>query len=151
MVKHIEWLFPSLRGTAYQITSPPDEAYNCIAWAAGDTADAWRPADPDVAQWPSGVPRIETLDAFCQAFATLGYAACSDDALEPGFVKVALFADDLHVPKHAARQLPTGRWTSKLGTLEDIEHALHDLAGRESDSVAVIMKRPVRSQSVTQD
>jgi len=89
------------------------------------------------------VPRIETLDVFVQAFATLGYAACSDDALEAGFEKLALFADDLHVPKHAARQLPTGRWTSKLGTLEDIEHALHDLAGVEHGSVVVVMKRPV--------
>jgi hypothetical protein len=58
------------------------------------------------------VPRIKTLDAFCQAFATLGYAACSDEALEPGFEKIALIADDLRVPKHAARQLPTGRWTA---------------------------------------
>jgi hypothetical protein len=102
MVAHIEQLFPSLRGTAYRVTSPPDEAYNCIAWAAGDTADPWWPDDPDIAQWPSGVPRIETLDAFCQAFATLGYTACSDDALELGFEKIALFAGDLRVPKHAA-------------------------------------------------
>jgi hypothetical protein len=127
MVEHIEHLFPNLRGTPYQITRPPDEAYNCIAWAAGDTADPCWPVDPDVAQWPSDVPRIETLDAFCQAFATPGYAACSDDALEPGFEKIAMFADDLRVPKHAARQLRTGRWTSKLGKLEEIGKLLGDI------------------------
>ena len=43
MVKHIEDLFPKLRGKAYQVTSPRNEAYNCIAWAAGDTTDWWWP------------------------------------------------------------------------------------------------------------
>jgi hypothetical protein len=47
------------------------------------------------------------------------------------------------VPKHAARQLPSGRWTSKLGPMEDIEHALHDLTGMAYGSVVLVMKRPV--------
>ena len=46
-------------------------------------------------------------------------------------------------PKHAARQLPSGRWTSKLGFLEDIEHALHDLEGTEYGAVVLVMKRPI--------
>jgi hypothetical protein len=45
------------------------------------------------------------------------------------------------VPKHAARQLPNGRWTSKLGVSEDIEHALHDLTGLIYGSVALVFKR----------
>jgi hypothetical protein len=32
-------------------------------------------------------------------------------------------------PTHAARQLPSGRWTSKLVLREDIEHDLHALSG----------------------
>src|SRR5437870_3230627 len=36
MVRPIEQIFPGLHGTLYQVTSPQDEAYNCIAWAAGD-------------------------------------------------------------------------------------------------------------------
>jgi hypothetical protein len=39
MRERIERIFPALRGTAYQVTSPPDKKYNCIAWAAGDTVD----------------------------------------------------------------------------------------------------------------
>ena len=88
MVRPIEQIFPGLRGTAYQVTSPPDEAYNCIAWAAGDNQQWWWPDEagqPDSAHWPPGVLRVETLDAFRQAFATLGYVVCNDDLVEGGF------------------------------------------------------------------
>ena len=52
------------------------------------------------------------------------------------------------VPSHAARQLPSGHWTSKLGKAEDIRHST--LEAVESDpnlglgygKVAVILKRP---------
>src|SRR5262249_38721988 len=62
-------------------------------------------------------------------FATLGYVVWQDGSLEPVYEKVALFADDLDHPTHVARQLPSGRWTSKLGRAEDIEHDLHELEG----------------------
>jgi len=47
---------------------------------------------------------------------------------------------------HAARQLPEGRWTSKLGELEDIEHALHDLTGTVYGSVVLVMKRALLAE-----
>jgi hypothetical protein len=62
---------------------------------------------------------------------------------EPGFEKVALFADASGMPQHAARQLATGRWTSKLGRMEDIEHALRDLEGGIYGSVVLLLKRSV--------
>ncbi len=64
-----------------------------------------------------------------------------DEQLEPGYQKIALFAR-AGVPKHAARQLPSGRWISKLW-IEDIEHALHDLTGMAYGTVVLVMKRPV--------
>src|SRR5437016_6126236 len=126
MVERIERVFPALRGTGYVVTSPPDKKHNCIAWAAGDTTQWWWPTEAGSLRrvfWPPGVPREETLEAFRQAFATLGYMVCDDDRFEAGYEKVALFAL-AGAPKHAARQLPNGRWTSKLGEWEDIEHAL---------------------------
>jgi hypothetical protein len=54
----------------------------------------------------------------------------------------ALFALADGFPTHAAWQLGSGRWTSKLGELEDIEHALRDLEGTEYGAVALVMKRP---------
>jgi hypothetical protein len=44
-------------------------------------------------------------------------------------------------PTHAARQLPDGTWTSKLGISEDIQHALDDLAGAVYRAVVQILKR----------
>ena len=115
---------PNLDSQNHRITSPCKNRYNCIAWAAGSNTQWWWPSRKGF--WPRGVPREATLSAFLAAFATLGYTECPDGALEAGHEKVVLFAlrddgGDL-VPTHAARQLADGRWTSKLGRLEDIEH-----------------------------
>jgi hypothetical protein len=89
------------------------------------------------------VAREETLAAFRDAFASLGYEDCSSEDPEPGFEKVALFAGAQGEPLHAARQQPEGRWTSKLGELEDIEHDLRDLEGAVYGAVVLLMKRTV--------
>jgi hypothetical protein len=141
----LEDVFPGLRGQRYQITSPRDHRYNCIALAAGDDRNWWWPDVAGEDAWPAGVARIETVDAFRDAFATLGYVVCDDDQLEAGYEKVALFAL-AGVPKHAARQLPSGRWISKLGPSEDIEHALHDLTGTMYGAMVLVMKRLVMSR-----
>ena len=39
MVHEIEAAFPRLRAGNYQVTSPREDAYNCVAWAAGHTED----------------------------------------------------------------------------------------------------------------
>jgi len=106
-------------------TSPADLRYNCIAWAAEDTKRFWW---PDHGYWPQGVPRDLTIEAFVQAYAILGYKKCEHGAIEKGFQKIAIFCTPDKVPTHAARQLDTGRWTSKLGKQEDVEHDLHGLA-----------------------
>ena len=56
---------------------------------------------------------------------------CADGTLEAGFEKVALYASASGNVTHAARQMPSGAWTSKLGVMEDIEHAT--LSGLEDD------------------
>jgi hypothetical protein len=144
MVERIEAIFPSLRNSSFRVTSQATRQYNCIAWAAGDTARWWWPdLGGDMgAFWPSGVPQEESLEAFAAAFATLGYAICSDELPEPGFEKVALFAE-AGMPTHAARQLPGGRWTSKLGLAEDIEHDLYAVSGELYGNVVLFLKRPL--------
>lgn len=145
MVERIEACFPGLRTSPFRVTSPATRDYNCIAWAAGDTAHWWWPdPDPDNAAifWPPSARREETLDAFTAAFAALGYVPSSGEEPEPGFEKVALFACGA-VPTHAARQLPSGRWTSKLGLSEDIEHDLHAVSGEVYGKVVLVLKRPI--------
>lgn len=85
---------------------------------------------------------METVAAFQEAFGLLGFVVCQDEQAEPGVEKIALFVDK-EGPQHAARQLPSGRWSSKIGELEDIEHTLRDLEGAEYGMVAVIMSRPI--------
>ena len=68
-----------------------------------------------------------------------------DAGLEAGFVKVALYASGLFYT-HAARQLPNGKWTSKLGRGEDIEHdSPDDVAGGVYGAVVGVMKRRIAS------
>ena len=90
------------------------------------------------------VPLQDIGRAFVAAFGTLGYAPCSGADLEPGFERVAIYADSRGTPKHAARQLPSGFWTSKLGSLQTIEHAtLRALEGACYGHASTFLKRPL--------
>jgi len=151
MVRNLEDIFPRLRGADYSLDSPEDPAYNCIAHAAGEKHSRWWPDFDGQDTWPGGVPREETPEAFVAAFAALRYAICASEELEPAFEKVALFADAHGTPTHAARQLEGGRWTSKLGELEDILHTLHDLEGTAYGSVVGVMKRSRMREMEAQD
>ena len=67
-----------------------------------------------------------------------------DGSPEAGFEKVALYGSSLFYT-HAARQFAGGKWTSKLGHAEDIEHATpDDVAGGVYGEVVQFMKRPIQ-------
>ena len=137
----LETLFPNLKAGGYAITSDRNAEYNCIAWAAGDTQKWWEPFGERY-YWPSDALNEYSLAAYSQAFAVYGYALCDDAAPEAGFEKIAIYVDAQGIPAHAARQLPSGKWASKLGKLEDIEHdTLTALEGDAYGTVALIMKR----------
>ena len=137
-----ERLFPALKKAGFDVTSPRDTGYNCVAWAAGDVTRWWWPAESPFAYWPAGVEREESLASFIGAFATLGYEPTTSDDHEPGFEKVAIFASRDGVPTHVARQIDDGSWTSKLGGLEDIRHIdVTGVAGGEYGEVIAFLKR----------
>ena len=76
--------------------------------------------------WPPGLPRDDRIETLVQVFKSFGYELCDEQhaesvSLEAGVRKVVLYADGSEWT-HAVRQLPSGRWTSKLGDYEDIEH-----------------------------
>jgi hypothetical protein len=112
-------IFPNIN-EQFDVTSLQTEDYNCIAWAANDTDRWWWPTNPD-RYWPEGIERKETLESFISAFATLGYHPCANGELEEGLEKVVIYCVG-GIPKHMARQFPTGNWTSKLGAQWDIKH-----------------------------
>ncbi|HEX7862390.1 MAG TPA: hypothetical protein VF773_18780 [Verrucomicrobiae bacterium] len=73
--------------------------------------------------WPEGVPDSFYVEAYIRAFRTIGYELCESSELEVGFEKIALFEDDiLGLFSHVAKQLPNGKWASKLGGEDDIVH-----------------------------
>jgi len=143
MSGELEQLFPGLSQSTYKITSPKTSEYNCIAWAAHEDYRWWWPAPPPFAYWPSGVPRQESIDAFIQAYETLGFLCCDEKHLEPGYEKIAIYVDKNRKPTHASRLLNNGNWTSKLGSLEDIEHSFEGLENSSYGAVAQILKRPI--------
>ena len=132
--------FPNLNPANHSITSPETPEYNCIAWAAGDTEAWWEP-HPDY-YWPMQAPREYTLEAYKKAYETVNFVECTNSRYEDGYEKVAIYINSYGKPTHAARQLISGHWTSKLGQNVDIEHeTLQVLEGPMYGKIAVIMKR----------
>lgn len=130
-------VFPNLRHSPWKATSSKAVTYNCIGWAMQETRNWW----PIYYYWPPGVVREETVEACRQAFETRGFEICPSAQLEPGFMKVAIYASGEELT-HAARQLPSGTWTSKLGDLEDIEHdTLEALECQEYGKPVLIMRK----------
>lgn len=133
--------FPNLNPHNHRITSPASPDYNCIAWSAGDTNHWWQPG----LFWPVQATKYDCgIGDLMEAFAKLGFESCDDGSFEAGFEKLALYGSSF-LYSHAARQLSNGRWSSKLGGEEDIEHdSPEDVAGGVYGEVAQFMKRPVQ-------
>jgi hypothetical protein len=142
--------FPLLFLSGYEVTSPEtidytQPMYNCIAFAADDQTLWWWPDQDGEAYWPEGVTRTVTRNAFVAAFGTIGYEICDNGAVDVGYDKIAIYEKN-GIPTHAAKQLEDGRWKSKLGQWEDIEHitveAVQTLHGIGNyGAVAVYMRR----------
>ena len=141
--QEIDGSFPNLAVGGYSITSPKTIEYNCIARAAGDI-EVWRWPGPFYQYyWPPEIPRAVTISAFINAFELQGYSVCDGTEYESDFEKVALYADSNGKPTPAAKQLHSGKWTSKLGRLEDIEHPnLDSIIIPIHGSPVVCLKRP---------
>ncbi len=147
----LEIYLPGLEGSDYEITSEATDDYNCIAWALGETDRFWNPIGVYPDYWPEGLPRDVRLSSVVLMFQQQGFESVGDARVEAGFEKIALFGDQERFI-HVARQLASGRWTSKLGNDCDIEHDLEDLVRRRSPSASYrygqivgYMRRPRRS------
>jgi hypothetical protein len=134
---------PGLATGAYEIKSPKDPVYNCVAFAVGDVSQWWYDAKVRGYYWPPGTPSADTLEGWLKVFVDLGYkeTAIDDDGLEPEFEKVAIYASP-EGPEHVARQRASGVWTGKIGRGHDINHpTLAVLEGATMGTVVKIMKR----------
>ena len=136
---------PNLTNENCVVTSPAARRYNCIAWAAGEDFRWWWPDPMQTCYWPD-VPRAATMQSFEAAYQTLGYVRCGDGAFEKEIEKIVLFGGDSVgevIPTHAARQLGSGKWSSKLGPFEDVSHDFpEDVSGPAYGKVVLFMSRP---------
>jgi hypothetical protein len=136
---------PGLTSSNHRITSPATDAYNCVAWVQRDL-DRWY--EPDFF-WPAGVPVPTDIDndleEYVALFSAFGYEMCGDPTLEAGFLKIALYSEGRSF-QHVAKQLPSGAWSSKAGTLHDLRHddldAFHGAAFMNEARAVLFMRRP---------
>ena len=104
--------FPNISDEGYKLTSKKDNSYNCIAWTLGIN-DLWIwPDRTDGSYWPDDIKKENNQESFIELFSLYDYKICKNDKLEKGFKKAALYCDDNGTPKHGARQLKSGKWTS---------------------------------------
>ena len=120
--KWIDDSLPHLSAEGYQVTSEPNDDYNCIAYAAGETDRWWSHIIGADYYWPEHASHTPSIQSLIEAFAGLGYELCENAGNEPGFSKIALYANWQGDWTHAAVQMPDGGWSSKLGLYEDIRH-----------------------------
>lgn len=122
--------FPQLmHDVDFKLTSKEDPNYNCIAWAFSFKDRIMWPGGSEykVADgfhfWPDGIDDNDGADNFVKAFKLIGYNNCVSFEYEPGYQKIALYVEKGTTKcTHAARGLQNGKWTSKLGPKEDIQH-----------------------------
>ncbi len=132
--------WPNLTDENHAITSPASDNYNCIAWAY-EVSNKWMWPGRLDAYWPSSVAGRDELETIIRLYLDRGYERCASGEREDGYEKVAIYADE-NGPTHAALQIDSGRWISKLGGLEDIEHdSLEGLEGESYGRASTFLKR----------
>jgi len=134
--------FPKLREEDYEKKSDQTDAYNCIAYAMGDEHKYWWPTPQYACYWPPGFERSNALPVLKKIAELFRYRDCENGDSEVGYEKIAFYADATGV-QHAARQLQSGMWKSKIGELEDVEHTtVESLESKDYGTVVAYMKRP---------
>jgi len=132
--------FPNLVTEGFEVTSPAADSYNCIAWAAGDSSQWWEPGTLD-GYWPPEAPQEFSFPCLIATFEILGYERCLTGAFELGYEKVAFYGTSENDPQHVAKQLDADRWSSKIGSSEDITHTLTGLVSAQYGKAMYFMRR----------
>ena len=113
--------------------------------AGNDNQRWWQPVVLGGFYWPEGVARELTVENLAAVYKRLGYSACATTNFESGVEKVALYVEADGTPTHAARQVGADKWTSKLGELEDVEHATLECLESFYGKVKLVLSRPQRA------
>ncbi|RIK80189.1 MAG: hypothetical protein DCC68_11550 [Planctomycetota bacterium] len=148
----VELEFDGLRGTKWRLTSKQTPRYNCIAWAVGEKHRPW---DLLRGYWPDGVPRTGCLTSLIAAYQTKGFEICDEAPLEydQSFDKVVLYGVQTgsgHEWQHAAKLMPNGMWSSKLGNWVDIQHEQPEHVNHADYGEPLVYMRKAKRCAATQ-
>ncbi len=121
--------FPNLKFEQnFVFTSLKTDDYNCVAWSL-KIDDEWIQYDLNV-------------EDYINHFSGCGFRFSENEHFVKGVEKIAIYADYKNQFTHVARQLDNGKWTSKLGDWEDIEHdTLDALSGDFYGKPFIIMEK----------
>jgi len=145
--------WPNMKlGANTEITSLKSKQENCLAYVLGE------PNDVDMLVFSKrfdlglcGLSNTEldhSIDAYVKLLSHFyNFQVCGTSEWEEGFKKIALYENTDEEGEvgfsHVALLLKNGRWRSKLGWLEDVEHQNLDvLAGAFYGDPILFMKRP---------
>lgn len=127
--EEISTKWPNLKiGDNFSYTSLKRRGFNCVAYALEFENKDW---DMLVFAKIYNLDKTQ-LDHSANGYAKIfsekfGFEKCDNPNLEEGFKKIALYENNEGDFTHIARQMESGKWTSKMGNYEDIEH--YDLIG----------------------
>ncbi len=133
--------FPNATPETLIEKSPATSEYNCIAWTLGEE-HLWWDTVPGYF-WPRRIPKpASVIQNVVEMYNAQGFIECQSADLEPGIEKIVLYSESGKF-RHAAFQLESGRWTSKMGPYEDVVHSTAEtLLGDELEKIERIMMRP---------
>lgn len=147
----IERIFPKLRGTDWEIRSPTDWKYNCVAWAVyneknnGHPNHWWEPDNMNLHYWPPGLQRGDySANAYQAMFESLGYKTCSHEDFGPEYENIVVFANQGHF-EHVCRQRKSSVWTSKMGRKQDIDHPFEAVSGKVYGIPTIFLRKQITS------
>jgi hypothetical protein len=133
-------VFPNSLTEPFEKTSEQTDDYNCIAWAYGiNNKKLW----PNALgyDWPRDVPNVPKLESFIILFEKIGFKKCKNGCLKIGYDKIAIYCDIKGEPKHASKQLSDGKWSSKLGRMEDVSHTVFSMSDGFYGNITTYMER----------
>lgn len=131
--------FPNSKiGSNIIFTSLKGDEYNCAAWAI-EIIDQWVEFKDKNGNYDL------SIDRYVQYYEEHGFSKCDNKEPEYGIIKIAIYADEKEEFTHVARQIQGGKWTSKLGDWEDVEHNdLDVLSGQSYGKPHTFMQKKIK-------
>jgi hypothetical protein len=132
--------YPYLKGN-YTKTSDETILYNCVAYVLGEYDKIYSSYEEE-GIWIDGLEKTHTPKNYADFFKKIkGFEICKNADFDDKYEKIAIYGlEDEFL--HVAIQLQNGKWSSKIGEYEDIEHnSLKAVGGGRYGYPIIFMQR----------